>query len=91
MFVIPKVALKQVSQVNTLMQKIQVVYISFCCILANLILENIDESVDPCEDFYQFSCGSFITNKRIQDDQSKIDELTILRDRLAYKVAGDYK
>ena len=51
-------------------------------------MDNIDETVDPCEDFYQFSCGSFDKNKRIEDSQSKISEFSILRDSVSYSVAG---
>ncbi|CAF0711920.1 unnamed protein product [Brachionus calyciflorus] len=58
-----------------------------CIKAASLILKNIDETVDPCEDFYQFSCGMFDKNNRIPDDQPKIDELSILRDKVAYSIA----
>lgn len=59
-----------------------------CIKAANLILKNLDESVDPCDNFYKFSCGMFGNTHRIPDDQPKIDELSILRDKLAYSVAG---
>ncbi|RNA08867.1 neprilysin isoform X2 [Brachionus plicatilis] len=58
-----------------------------CIKAANLILKNLDESMDPCENFYKFSCGMFGDNHRIPDDQPKIDELSILRDKLAYSIA----
>jgi membrane metallo-endopeptidase-like protein 1 len=48
----------------------------------------MDLSVDPCEDFNLYSCGSYIKNTRIPDDASKYDVFDILRIRLAYSVAG---
>lgn len=62
-----------------------------CIKAANLILKNLDESIDPCDNFYQFSCGMFGNSHRIPDDQPKIDELSILRDKLAYSVAGKFE
>ena len=57
-------------------------------LLANMILENMDDTFDPCENFYQFTCGSFDKNKRMEDDQAKITEFSILRDKVAIQVAG---
>jgi predicted metalloendopeptidase len=57
-------------------------------IIANSILENLDETANPCENFYQFSCGSFEKRVRIPDDQAKVDGFNILRDKLSYAIAG---
>ncbi len=36
--------------------------------LANYLLESIDESIEPCENFFQFACGTWLKNNRIPDD-----------------------
>ena len=38
-----------------------------CIALSNLILTGLDTSVDPCEDFYNFTCGSWVENTVIPD------------------------
>ena len=30
-----------------------------CVTLAALVLDNMDQSINPCEDFYNFSCGGW--------------------------------
>ena len=39
-----------------------------CIQISSTILERIDQSIDPCDDFYQFSCGNFIRTNEVPDD-----------------------
>ena len=38
-----------------------------CVELANLVLIGLDPSVDPCEDFYNFTCGAWVENTVIPE------------------------
>ena len=42
-------------------------------VLANVILKNMDRSVEPCDNFYKFACGGFLNSAAIPDDASQID------------------
>lgn len=37
------------------------------------VLAKVDLRVDPCEDFYQFACGNYISSSAIADDKVDID------------------
>ncbi|KAK9722860.1 Peptidase family M13 [Popillia japonica] len=53
-----------------------------CIHTASKVLEFMDPSVDPCDDFYQFSCGNFIKNTNIPDDKSSVTTFSVINDQL---------
>jgi predicted metalloendopeptidase len=53
-----------------------------CIHAASSILEKMDTSVDPCDDFYQFSCGQFLERTTIPDDKIYVNSFSIVGDLL---------
>ncbi|KAG8183509.1 hypothetical protein JTE90_003859 [Oedothorax gibbosus] len=57
-----------------------------CVRAAADILSSIDESVDPCEDFYQFSCGGWLERHAIPEDKSSVSVFSEVQDDLDLKL-----
>lgn len=55
----------------------------------NLIKNSINESVDPCENFYEFSCGNWIANNKIPDDNYSYNLYRKLQNETDTKVKGN--
>jgi predicted metalloendopeptidase len=49
-----------------------------CVHLANTLLSNMDQSVDPCDDFYEYTCGNWNKQNPIPDDRSRYSTFTQL-------------
>ncbi|KAJ3036718.1 Endothelin-converting enzyme 1 [Rhizophlyctis rosea] len=66
-----------------------------CVITAARLLNSLNTSADPCDDFYEFACGGYIKSHPIPDDKSQVgsfndlaeDNLRLLRNVLS----GPYK
>lgn len=46
----------------------------------------IDNSVDPCDNFYDFACGAFIEQSYPADESVALDTFTLLKDNIQSQV-----
>lgn len=53
-----------------------------CVHAASDILSRLDESINPCEDFYSFACGGFIKTRSIPDDSSAYSSFVEVHEKL---------
>ncbi|XP_046730460.1 membrane metallo-endopeptidase-like 1 [Silurus meridionalis] len=59
-----------------------------CVTAAARLLENMDLTVDPCENFYQYACGGWLQKHVIPETSSLQSVFNILRDELEIKLKG---
>ncbi|XP_072930429.1 neprilysin-2 [Epargyreus clarus] len=57
-----------------------------CIHTASKLLQNMDAKVDPCDDFYDFACGSFVQRTRIPDDKTSVNTFSIITDQLQEQI-----
>ncbi|OWR48508.1 zinc metalloprotease [Danaus plexippus plexippus] len=57
-----------------------------CIHTASKLLINMDDKTDPCDDFYDFACGSFVKNTRIPDDKTSVNTFSIITDQLQEQI-----
>ena len=51
-----------------------------CVTLAAALTQNMNASVDPCDDFFAYACGGWMDRNPIPDDQTRYSSFTQLRD-----------
>lgn len=50
---------------------------------ASSLIQAMDLSVDPCQDFFQYACGGWIKKNPIPQTKSRWTQIDVLRERLA--------
>lgn len=50
---------------------------------ASSLIQAMDLSVDPCQDFFQYACGGWIKKNPIPQTKSRWTHIDVLRERLA--------
>ncbi|KAG0419144.1 hypothetical protein HPB47_004333 [Ixodes persulcatus] len=53
---------------------------SFCA--ASTLLQNMNQTVDPCENFYEFACGGWVHRHPIPEDRSSVSQFSLIQDQL---------
>eukprot|EP00095_Tigriopus_kingsejongensis_P002953 snap_masked-scaffold243_size241480-processed-gene-1.14 protein:Tk02953 transcript:snap_masked-scaffold243_size241480-processed-gene-1.14-mRNA-1 annotation:"PREDICTED: neprilysin-2-like" len=56
-----------------------------CVGMANGLFQSMNRSMDPCENFYEFTCGRLVENTVIPEDKSSWSEIAILNKDLQQK------
>lgn len=57
-----------------------------CVRAATEVLDKLDPAVDPCDDFYQYSCGNYLRSTNIPDDKSSVNTFSSINDQLLEKL-----
>jgi len=57
-----------------------------CVGAANMVLQNMNQTADPCQDFYNFACGGFDERIIIPDDRSSRSQFAIIGDELLHQL-----
>lgn len=53
-----------------------------CIHTASTVLRKIKPDVEPCDNFYEFACGSYIEEENIPDDKVSISTFSVISDKL---------
>lgn len=53
-----------------------------CIHTASKVLDAMDSSVEPCDDFYHFACGKFVKNTNIPDEKVSVNTFSVIGDLL---------
>ncbi|KAL7729560.1 hypothetical protein ACLKA6_007848 [Drosophila palustris] len=53
-----------------------------CIFTASKVLSKIKPEVEPCDNFYEFACGSYLEEENIPDDKVSISTFSVISDKL---------
>ncbi|KAM7235020.1 hypothetical protein CapIbe_013840 [Capra ibex] len=69
-------------EIKTSKDKVETCTTPGCVMAAARILQNMDPSMEPCDDFYQYACGGWLRRHVIPETNSRYSVFDILRDEL---------
>ena len=69
-------------------QGVSIFRVNILYLPAARLLESMDTAVDPCEDFFEYSCGSWNRLNDIPDDRSSYNTFAKLRDIIHVQLKG---
>ncbi|XP_026683285.1 neprilysin-2-like [Diaphorina citri] len=72
----------KVNQITNGDNKPKICFTEGCVHTASNLLKNMDLNVDPCDDFYRFSCGKFLKETQIPDDKTAQTAFSVISDAL---------
>ncbi|XP_065355214.1 neprilysin-2 isoform X2 [Calliphora vicina] len=55
---------------------------SECIHTASAVLGKMKPEIEPCDDFYQFSCGTYIDETQIPEDKVAVNTFSVISDKL---------
>lgn len=61
-----------------------------CLKAASRIMHRMDQTQQPCDDFYQFSCGRFIAHNEIPDDSFQRSTLQEMQESILVDIKSKY-
>lgn len=53
-----------------------------CVTAAAAVIEKLNQSIDPCDNFYEFACGKFLQETEIQDEQVAMMSFVTVNDKV---------
>ena len=62
-----------------------------CVKAAADLMEKMDKTANPCEDFYQFACGGYMDKTVIPDDRTRTSMFSEVGDKLNEQVKNTWK
>lgn len=66
-----------------------IIYFILLYNIASELIQSLDLTADPCEDFFQYACGGWIDKHPIPASKSRWTQFDILRDQLSADIAGN--
>ena len=53
-----------------------------CIHTSSAVLSKMKPEIEPCDDFYQFVCGTYIEENLIPDDKDSLNTFSLISDKL---------